>query len=90
MDIEKSDKKIILKEKNNISNKKNLNNLSNLKNKPINNLTRAPDNITATNYFSDNNLNKDYKRISKNVIDATPTFTRNAKAEQNDKVKGKL
>lgn len=86
--IEKADNINNLKEKNNITFKKNLNNLSNLKNKQINNLTKAPDNPTGLNYLSDNNLNKDYKRISKNVIDATPTFTRNSKAEQNNKAKG--
>lgn len=71
---------------NNISNKKILNNLSNLKNKPINNLVKAPDNLTTKNYYSDNNLNnKDYRQISKKAIDATPTFYRNTKAEQSNK-----
>lgn len=90
MDTEKSDKKLNIKENNQISNKKNLNNLSNLKNKPVNNLTKAPDNFTAMNYFSDNNLNKDYKKISKQVIEATPTFPRNAKVDPSEKVKGKI
>ncbi len=92
MESEKTDKsksKFNLRENNDASsNRKNLNNLSNLKNKTINNLTKAPNNFTATNYFSDNNLNKDYKRISKNVIEATPCFERNTKAEKNEKAKG--
>ena len=86
--IEKADNKMTFKE-NNFSNKKNTNNLSNFKNKPINNLTKAPDNLTVSNYFSDNNINnKDCRQICKNVIDDTPTFYRNPKAEQNDKAKG--
>jgi len=90
-------KVITLKEQKKNSVNKNLNNLSNLKNKPINNLTKLPDNFTATNYFLDNNTNKDYYKqqtnssTNLNMIAVTPTFMRNEKVvEQNNKAKGNL
>lgn len=82
--------KIVQKEDvniNNISNKKNLNNLSNLKNKNTNNLARH-NNIITSSYYSDNNQNKDFKQISKNVINNTPSFNRENKIISNEKSKG--
>jgi len=73
---------------NKISNKKNLNNLSNLKNKNKNNLAK-PNNIVTSNYYSDNNQNKDFKQISKNVINNTPCFNRENKIISNEKSKRK-